>query len=100
MDAAVADLLVALDAIGTLPAAQAELARQIDGDADYPPDAAGGLTLMAARLRLRELPLPQGEHPFLDEIVDALDAAEAALPALASVEGGDAAFAAAEARAS
>ena len=92
MHEVVADATAALAALETLPAARAELRRQLEGDGDYPPDDAGGPAIAAARLRLRELPVPQGEHPYLDEILLALEAAEAVLAALAAA-GGDGAFA-------
>jgi hypothetical protein len=87
------DLGAALDALDTLPDAQVELLRQVEGVAEYPPDHAGGPMLAAARARLRHLPVPRGEHPYLDEIVVTLEAAEAALASLASAAG-EAAFAA------
>ncbi|MGH2933691.1 MAG: hypothetical protein ACRDL2_04145 [Gaiellaceae bacterium] len=90
-----ADLQAAVEAIRELPAAQAELVRRLEGDAEYPDEDAGGPALAAARERLREIPVPAGEHPFLDEISPTLEAAEAVLAALSSVAGGDAAFAAA-----
>ena len=48
-----------------------------------------------AQRRLQELPLPAGEHPFLDEIVVTAEATARALAALAAVPGGDDAYAAA-----
>ena len=90
----VVDLTAALDAIAGLPAAQDALLTQVEGEADYPAEDAGGATVAAARGRLRALPVPQGEHPYLDEILLTLEAAEAALAALATPEG-DRAFAAA-----
>jgi hypothetical protein len=87
------DLAVALDALAALPDAQAELLRHIDGVAPSPPADAGGPRIAAARARLRDLPTPLGHHPYLDEILVTLEAAEAALAALASA-GGEAAFAA------
>jgi len=87
------DLVVALDALATLPDAQAELLRYVDGVAVSPPADAGGPMLAAARARLRDLPTPVGHHPYVDEILVTLEASEAALAALASAEG-EAAFAA------
>ena len=43
-------------------------------------DASGKLT--GAWERLQALPLPEGQHPFLDEIVPALDALRLLLVAL------------------
>jgi hypothetical protein len=83
----IVDLTAALDALATLSRARDELRRHVDGDADPPPEHAGGPTVAAARARLRALPVPQGEHPYLDEILLTLEAAEAALAALASSDG-------------
>jgi hypothetical protein len=91
---AVVDLTAALDALAALPAAQDELLAQVEGEAELPAEDAGGATIAAARGRLRALPIPQGEHPYLDEILVTLEGAEAALAALATREG-DRAFAAA-----
>jgi hypothetical protein len=84
------DLFVGLDAIAAVPRAQAELIRQVEGDAR--PLDAGGPAIAAARARLRELATPQGEHPYLDEILVTLEAADAVLAALA-IAGGEEAFA-------
>lgn len=46
-------------------------------------DAAADPGLTEAYERLRALPRPEGQHPFLDEIVPALEAAELLLVALA-----------------
>jgi hypothetical protein len=97
MHEVVFDATAALDAVARFPQAHPELRLQVAGDADYPPDGAGGPALAAARARLRALPIPHGEHPYLDEILVALDAAEAALATLAAA-GGESAFAAALAR--
>lgn len=83
----VRDLFVALDAIAELPDVQAELARRVDDESDRPPDDAGGPAVRAARERLRDLPVPQGEHPYLDEIRVTLDAADTVLSALAVADG-------------
>jgi hypothetical protein len=92
MHAVVVDTLAALDALAAEPGTHEELRRQVDGDAAYPAGDAGGPTVAAARPRLRRLPIPEGEHPYFDEIWLTLEAAEAALAALA-VAGGEAAFA-------
>jgi len=86
------DLFAALDAIALLPPARVELERHVEGEVEFPPPDAGGLALAAARRRLRDLPVPQGEHPYLAEIVPTLEAAAAALAAL-TVPGGEQAFA-------
>jgi hypothetical protein len=94
---AIVDLTAALDALAALPPAQDELLAQVEGEAELPAEDAGGATIAAARERLRALPIPQGEHPYLDEILLTLEGAEAALAALAT-PAGDRAFAAALAR--
>jgi hypothetical protein len=84
MHAAVVVATAALDVLEQLPEAAAELRRQVEGDAAYPDDAAGGPAIAAARARLRAVPIPEGEHPYLGEIMLALEAAEAALATLAA----------------
>jgi hypothetical protein len=91
MQTVVRDLFAALHAIALVPTAGAELLRQIDGEVGVPPPDAGGPAVAAARKRLRELPIPQGEHPYLDEIRPTLEAATAALAAL-TVPDGEQAF--------
>jgi hypothetical protein len=56
---------------------------RIDADEEAPADAGDG-ELAAATPRLRVLPLPAGEHPFLDEITATVEAAGQALAALVS----------------
>ena len=92
MHEVIRDLFLALDAIAVLPRAQTELVRQIQHEADRLLDSAGGPAVAAARARLRDLPTPQGEHPYLDEILVTLEAAEAVLAAL-TVPGGEETFA-------
>jgi hypothetical protein len=92
MHVVVRDLFAALDAIALVPPAQVELLRHVEGEAELPPPDAGGPNVAAARRRLRDLPVPQGEHPYLAEIVPTLEAAAAALAAL-TVPGGEQAFA-------
>lgn len=92
MHAVVIDAIAALDALAAASGAHEELHRQVGGEAASPAEDAGGPTIAAARRRLRELPIPSGEHPYLDEILLMLEAAEAALAALA-VSGGESAFA-------
>jgi hypothetical protein len=87
MHAVVRDLFTALDAIAAVPGAPAELVQRIDGPDGPSPGGAGGPALAAARDRLHALPRPQGEHPYLDEILVALEAAAAALDALAEADG-------------
>jgi hypothetical protein len=92
MHEVVRDLFTALDAIATLPRAQLELVLQVEANAEHANENAGGPALAAAQARLRDLPIPQGEHPYLDEILITLQAAKAALAALAAADG-EAAFA-------
>lgn len=87
MHVVIRDLFVALDVIAVLPRAQAELVRQVEGEAHRPLADAGGPSVAAARGRLRGLPVPEGEHPYLDEILVTLEAAEAVLAALAVADG-------------
>jgi len=92
MHEVVRDLFVGLDAIATLPRLRAQLLRFVEDEAPAPAPDAGRPALAAARARLRDLPVPQGEHPYLDEIVVTLEAAELVLGALAAADG-EAAFA-------
>lgn len=58
------------------------ISRALDGelDAALAPNANAELT--AAYERFRTLPIPAGEHPFLDEILPTLEAVEATLVCL------------------
>lgn len=93
--AVIRDLEAAIAALRTLPDAQAELLLLVEGQARPPQEEPSGEALAGAQGRLRALPIPAGEHPFLDEISVTIEAAEAALAALASSRGGRRAFAAA-----
>jgi len=84
-----ADFRAAVVALESLPDAQHELVRQVGGTGDDVATDAGGPALAAARDRLRSLPVPEGEHPYIDEILVGLEAAGAALTALAATGGGD-----------
>ena len=66
------------------PAALERLAALLDGDTEpaFAGDASPGL--VAAWQRLGALPLPSGQHPYLDEILPALDALRLLLIALSS----------------
>ena len=88
------DLNAACDAIGASPRAATELARLIEQER-FPAPAPPGPALAAARCRLRELPVPDGEHPYVDEIRLALEAAAAAIAALSSAPDGEQLFEAA-----
>jgi hypothetical protein len=77
------DLEDAAEAIDSDPVASAALERLTDGDG--PADAGAPPAAVAAALdRLEALPVPEGEHPFLDEIVPTLQAARLALHAVAA----------------
>jgi hypothetical protein len=92
MHAVVHDLFLALDALAELPQAQAALVRCVESDVDPALDNVDAPALAAPRARLRALPVPQGEHPDLDEILLRIEAAKAVFAALA-VPGGEGAFA-------
>lgn len=76
------DLEHAIAAAADRPAALDLLAALIDGGPEpaFDRDASGKLT--GAWERLQALPLLEGQHPFLDEIVPALDALRLLLVAL------------------
>lgn len=95
MRTVVRDLAAAIDALQSLPRAQAELLRRVEGRPEPQPEQPAGVALADAQERLRALPVPAGEHPFLDEIAVTIEAAEAALTALAASPDGERAFAAA-----
>lgn len=67
-----------LDLVATLVDGSAEL----DFDVNAPPE------LTAAWRRLEALPLPSGQHPYLDEILPALEAHRLLLVALSHTGGG------------
>jgi hypothetical protein len=58
------------------------IARSIEGELEEPFAGAEGTELAAAYERLGALPRPEGRHPFVDEILPALEAMEAALVAV------------------
>ena len=95
MRAVLHDLRGAIAVLDSQNDARAELVRLIDEEAQPAADGEGGPALTATRRRLRELTIPAGEHPFLDEIVVTIEAAEAALAALSASPDGERAFAAA-----
>lgn len=76
------DFLWALEAAEARPAALDVLADLIDGDAMAAIDPAASPELLEAWERLRALPLPQGQHPYLGEIMSALGALRLLLVAL------------------
>jgi hypothetical protein len=56
--------------------------RALDGDLDAAFASDTNAELAAGYERFRTLPIPAGEHPFLDEILPTLEAVEAALVCL------------------
>jgi carbon-monoxide dehydrogenase large subunit len=71
-------LALAADAPPTLEL----FAALVDGDAEPAFDEAASPALTAAWSRLEALPLPSGQHPYLDEILPALEAHRLLLVAL------------------
>lgn len=91
MHEVVDDLTAALDAVASSPAALQGLVNAVAGDLPEPLDPAGP-SLAGAHARLRDLPLPAGEHPYLGEIVLALEGARAAIAVLMSLDDGEERF--------
>jgi hypothetical protein len=58
------------------------VAALVDGETELPFDRDASAELAAAWERLEALPLPEGQHPYLDEILPALDALRLLLVAL------------------
>jgi hypothetical protein len=56
------------------PAALDLFAALADGDLDLTFDSASSPELTSAWVRLEELPIPDGQHPYLDDILPALEA--------------------------
>jgi hypothetical protein len=56
------------------PAALDLFAALADGDLDLTFDSASSPELTSAWQRLEELPIPEGQHPYLDDILPALEA--------------------------
>jgi hypothetical protein len=56
------------------PAALDLFAALTDGELDLTFDPAGSPELTSAWQRLDELPIPEGQHPYLDDILPALEA--------------------------
>ncbi len=69
------------------PAALERLAVLLEGDAEPAFDAAASSDLTGAWRRLEALPGPSGQHPYLDEILPALDALRLLLVALSRTAG-------------
>lgn len=90
-----ADLAAAVESIAGDETALAALRRGIDGDTAAP--RPGEPELAAAVARLEALPAPEGRHPFVDDILPALEAMHVALAALAASPAAASAFAQARA---
>lgn len=94
MRACLADLRAALAACDGGPEALDLAASAVEGALDSAFDAEhAGPALRDAYRRLGLLPVPAGEHPYLDEIVPTLEALEALLVAISHVPAARAAFA-------
>lgn len=89
------DFEEAVEALAADEAAQAALERLIDESVFELPDGAPA-DLRAALARLDGLPVPEGQHPFIAEIVPTLEAMRVTLCALAASPRAAAAFAARE----
>jgi len=93
MRACLADLERALEVSEQAPETLALALRAVEGELEHGFDARhAGPGLAAAYRRLGTLPVPAGEHPFLDEIVPTLEAVEALLVAVSLVPTAAAAF--------
>lgn len=80
MRACRADLVRAVEVAGEVPKVLDLVRRALDGELEEVFDArAASPALAAAYQRLGRLPIPAGEHPYLDEIVPTLEALEALL---------------------
>lgn len=64
----------ALTLSGEHPAALDLFADLADGALDLTFDSAGPPELTSAWRRLKQLPIPEGQHPYLDDILPALEA--------------------------
>jgi len=76
------DFGLAIDAAAEDPAALDLLAALVDGELEPTFDSDAPQELTDAWERLQALPCPEGQHPFLDEILAALDALRLLLVAL------------------
>lgn len=93
MRACLRDLARALEVATGVPEVLDLVARALDGELEEAFDArAASPALVAAYQRLGRLPIPAGEHPYLDEIVPALEALEALLVAVSLVPAAGDAF--------
>jgi len=81
------DFEQALAIVTERPAALERVAAQVDGDAEPAFAPVVSPDVAAARQRLEALPRPSGRHPYLDEILPALDALRLVLVALSQTAG-------------
>jgi hypothetical protein len=80
------DFEQALALAAAQPAALERLTALLDGDAEPAFDGGASPELAAAWRRLEALPLPSGQHPYLDDIIPALEAYRLLLIALTTRE--------------
>jgi hypothetical protein len=86
MRACRADLARTHEVAAEMPEVLDLFARALDGELEEAFDApAAPPALAVAYQRLGRLPIPAGEHPYLDEIVPTLEALEALLVAISLV---------------
>jgi hypothetical protein len=81
MRACMRDFRAAIRALDADPRAQEELDRLLDGS---PPADAAPAPVPEALARLDKLPAPEGEHPFVAEILPTLEAMRVVLHAVAA----------------
>jgi hypothetical protein len=72
----------AIDATAAIPDALELFTALADGEAEPDFDPAASPELAAAWQRLETLPIPAGQHPYLDDILPALEALRLLLVAL------------------
>jgi hypothetical protein len=77
-----ADMGVALDVCAERPALRSVLAEVVAGERSLVFDGGAERELTEAHRRLHALPMVEGRHPFIDEIVPTLEGAEALLVCL------------------
>ena len=87
MRACLADLRWALAVAEAVPEVLDLVAQAVEGKPEEPFSGGGGAgpALSGAYERLGRLPVPAGEHPYLDEIVHTMEAMEAILLAISLV---------------
>lgn len=86
MRTCVRDLARVLEVAAAVPEVLDLVGRALDGELEEAFDAGvAPPALAAAYRRLGRLPIPAGEHPYLDEIVPTLEALEALLVAVSLV---------------